>query len=113
MGKFRHFLTECSARHMSTLLFPDKNLSKCQWIFKNLGVCIDIVKIRFGIANGKIPSFFDRVICPSVCRTSFRPYVRPSVFRFRMITSENINGLSPSLACALILWRSGLSLLMG
>ena len=46
-------------------------------------------------------------------RTSVRQsYVRPSVFRFRMITS-NISGFSPSLVCALILWRSGLGLLMG
>ena len=35
--------------------------------------------------------------------------VRPSVFRFRMI---NIDGFSPNLVCALILWRSGLGLLM-
>ena len=37
-----------------------------------------------------------------------RPWVRPSVFRFRMITWVNINGFSPNLVCALILWRSGL-----
>ena len=45
----------------------------------------------------------------SVCLS----YVRPSVFRFRMITCVNINGFSPNLVCALILWRSGLGLLMG
>ena len=28
-----------------------------------LGMCIDIVKIWFGIANGQILSVFDRVIC--------------------------------------------------
>ena len=39
--------------------------------------------------------------------------VRPSIFRFRMITSVNINGFSPNSVCALILWRSGLGLLMG
>ena len=39
--------------------------------------------------------------------------VRPSVFCFRMITWVNINGFSPNLVCALILWRSGLGLLMG
>ena len=45
---------------------------------------------------------------------SVRPsVVRPaSVFRFRMITWININGFSPNLVCALILW-SGLGLLMG
>ena len=44
--------------------FPDDNLSKYQWIFTKLGVCIDIVEIWFGIANGQISSIFDGVICP-------------------------------------------------
>ena len=35
-------------------LFPDDNLSKHQWIFTKLGMCIDIVEIWFGIANGQI-----------------------------------------------------------
>ena len=39
--------------------------------------------------------------------------VRPSVFRFRMITRVNTNGFSPNLVCALILWMSGLGLPMG
>ena len=47
-------------------------------------------------------------------RPSVHPSViRPSVFRFQMITWVNINGFSPNLVCALILWRSGLGLLMG
>ena len=33
---------------------PDDNLSKHQWIFTEFGMCIDIVKIWFGIANGQI-----------------------------------------------------------
>ena len=48
-------------------------------------------------------------VLPSVRQTS----VRPPVFRFRMITWVNINGFSPNLVCVLILWRSGLGLLMG
>ena len=44
-------------------------------------------------------------VCPSV--------IRPSVFRFLMITWVNINGFSPNLVCALVLWRSGLGLLIG
>ena len=40
-------------------------------------------------------------------------YVQPSIFRFRVITWVNINRFSPNLVCALILWRSGLGLLMG
>ena len=44
--------------------FPDDNLSKLQWIFTKLGVCIDIMEIWFGIANGQILSNFYGVICP-------------------------------------------------
>ena len=83
--------------------FPDDNLSKHQWIFTKLGICIDIVKIWFGIANGQISSIFDGVICPR----------HTHIFHFQMITWLNINGFSPNLVCALILWRSGLGLLMG
>ena len=45
-------------------LFPDDNLSKHQWIFTKLGMCIDIVEIWYEIANGQISSIFDGVICP-------------------------------------------------
>ena len=48
---------------MPIFLFPDDNLSKHQWIFTKLGMCIDIVEIWFGIANGQISSNFDGVIC--------------------------------------------------
>ena len=41
------------------------NLSKHQLIFVKLGMCIDIVEIWFRIANGRISSIFDRVICPN------------------------------------------------
>ena len=44
--------------------FMDDNLSKHQWIFIKLGVCMDIVEIWFGIADGQISSIFDAVICP-------------------------------------------------
>ena len=37
--------------------------------------------------------------CPDLC--------------FHMITSIKISGFSPNLVCALILWRSGLGLLIG
>ena len=42
--------------------FPDDNLSKHQWIFTKLGMCIDSVEIWFGIANGQILSNFYGVI---------------------------------------------------
>ena len=48
--------------------FQDDNLSKPQWIFTKLGMCIDIVKIWFGIANGQILSDFYAVICPRHAR---------------------------------------------
>ena len=40
--------------------FPDDNLSKQQWIFTKLGMCIDIMEIWFGIAMlmGKFRQFF-------------------------------------------------------
>ena len=64
MGKFRQVLTELSARDTTVFPFLEDNLSKCQWIFTKLGMCIYIVEICFGIANGQISSIFDRVICP-------------------------------------------------
>ena len=48
----------------------------------------------------------------SVCLFVCQSYVCPSIFHFRMITSVNINGFSLNLVCALILWISGLGLLM-
>ena len=38
----------------SVFSFLDDNLSKCQWIFTKLVMCIDIVEIRLGSANGQI-----------------------------------------------------------
>ena len=76
MGKFRRSFTELSARDTPIFSFPDDNLSKHQWIFTKLGMCIDIVEIWFGIANGQISLKFDRVICPR----------HAHVFFFRAIT---------------------------
>ena len=59
-------------------------------------------EIWFGIVNGPISSIFDRVIC----------LIFPN-FHFWMITLVHVNGFSPNLVCALILWRSGLGLLIG
>ena len=54
---------------ISTCVFsvPDDNSSRYQWIFTKLGVCISIVDLWFGIANGQISSVFDsylHVTCP-------------------------------------------------
>ena len=58
------FLTELSACNTSIFSFPGDNLSKYQWVFTKLSICIDIVEIWFGIANGQILSILNRVICP-------------------------------------------------
>ena len=47
--------------HSSVIPFPDDNFNKCEWIFPKLGVCIDIMEIWIGIANGQIFSIFDKV----------------------------------------------------
>ena len=58
------WLSMCPSVCPFVVLFPDDNLSKYKCIFTKLGVCIDIVEICFGIANGQILSVFERVICP-------------------------------------------------
>ena len=65
-GKFRQILTELSARDtpIFSFSFPNDNMSKRQWICTKLDICIDIVEIWFGIANGQIMSNLDGVICP-------------------------------------------------
>ena len=78
-------------------------MSKYQWIFIELGLCIDIVEIWFWIANWQILSIFDRVICLQDIHT----------FCLGVITSINLSGFSSNLLYALIMWRSGLGLLMG
>ena len=63
-------------------------------------MCIDIVEIWFGIANGQFSSIFD----------SYLPTKHP-YFTFRTITCVNLNRFSSTLICAftaLILWRSGI-----
>ena len=78
--------------------FPNDNLSKHEWIFIKLDMCIDFVEIWFGIANEQTSSNF---------------YETGPYFCFRMITWINVRGFSPSLVCALILCSSSLGLLMG
>ena len=49
----------CPSVYLSVFFsFLDDNLSKQQWIFTKYGLCIDIVEIWFGIANGQILSNF-------------------------------------------------------
>ena len=49
--------TELFAHDMSVFSFLDDKFSKYQWIFKKLGVCIDIVEIWFKLM-GKFCQFF-------------------------------------------------------
>ena len=64
MGKFGQFLTELFAPDTSIFSFQDNNLSKFQCIVTKIDMCIFIVEIWFGIANGQILSICHRVICP-------------------------------------------------
>ena len=86
----------------SVLSCPDDSLSKCQRIFTKLSVCIDIVEIWFGVVNSQFRQFLTEL---SACNMLYS--------HFQMITLININGFSPNLVCALILWRPGLGLLKG
>ena len=58
-----HVGRPCVVRPSVRFSFPDDNLSKHQWIFTKLGMCIDIVEIWFVIATGQISSIFDGVNC--------------------------------------------------
>ena len=60
MGKLRQFLTSYLPTTRPYFRF---RASKYQWV-SPLGMCIDIVEIRFGIANRQISAIFDRVVCP-------------------------------------------------
>ena len=71
IGKFCQFLTELSAQDTSVFSFLGDNFTKYQWIFTQLGVCIGIIDIYFGIANGRIFSIFDRIICLQHIHTLF------------------------------------------
>ena len=62
MGKFSQFLAALSDRDRSVFSFPNDNFSMYERIFTKLGVCIDIVEICCGIADGQICQLFT-VIC--------------------------------------------------
>ena len=65
-------------------------------------MCIDIVEIRFGIANGQILLVVDGVTFPRHARI----FVPDN-------NKLNISGFLPNLVLALILWRPSLGLQMG
>ena len=63
MFLFSDLSVHLSVVRPSVFLFLDDNLSKHKWIFTKLGMCIDIVEICFGIANGQISSNFYGATC--------------------------------------------------
>ena len=66
--------------HLSVFSLQDDNLSKYQWIFTKLYMCIDIVEIRFGIANGQISSIFCSLgLCPQRAYGVTQSFVSASV----------------------------------
>ena len=82
------YLSVCCTSIHPYFHFLDDNLSKYQWFFTKLGVCIDIVEIWYGIVNGQVSSIFD----------SYLP-VTGQYFHFQMITLVNVNGFSLNLVC--------------
>ena len=58
MGKHCQYLTQLSAHVTFVFSFLHNNISKYQWIFTKFGICIDIVKVWFEIANTQISLIF-------------------------------------------------------
>ena len=54
-----HWLSVCLSVCLSVFSFPDDTMSKCQWIFTKLYMCIDIVEIWLGLLMGKCLSALD------------------------------------------------------
>ena len=52
---------------LSIFSLADYDFSNYSWIFTKLGMCIDILEIWFGSANGKISSIFRIVTCTCIC----------------------------------------------
>ena len=58
-GRALWFHVGCLCVHPSvSFSFTDDNLSKHQWIFTKLGMCIDIVEVWFGLLMDKFRKFF-------------------------------------------------------
>ena len=110
MGKFHQFLTELSACNMSIFSFLDDNLRvnfngfspNMAWAF--------ILQPGLELLMSQFCQFFGRVTCPQHIVFSFQDN---NLSKSQRIFTVNLNGFSPNLTCALILWRSGLGLLLG
>ena len=71
MRKFCQFQTELSAHHTSVFSFLDDDLSKCQWIFTKLGMCIDIEAIWFGLQMGKLHQLLTELSAPHMIMAGY------------------------------------------
>ena len=71
MGKCRQILTELSARDRPIFSFPDDNLSKHQWIFTKLGMCIDIVRSALVLLMGKFRQILTELSARDTPKFSF------------------------------------------
>ena len=61
------FDRDICSRLIHIFKFRDDKLSKYQWIFTNLGKCIDIIIDLLGIASGQISLNFDKSYLPTSC----------------------------------------------
>ena len=88
-----HSSVHLSSIHPSIFSFPDNNLSKYEWILTKLSMCIDIVEVWFGFANGQILS----VLCYmwgiySGRVLSFHIFISFSNVRISMMRSYSLLG---------------------
>ena len=82
-------------------LFPYYIFIKYQWIFTKLDMCIDIVEIWFGIANGQILSTFDRVICQLLTELSARHMIVAGYYHFTFLILKVFSFDESSCICLL------------
>ena len=59
----RRSVSQSNVRPLDRISFPDDNLSKHQWIFTKLYMCINFIEIWDGIANRQISAKLT-VNCP-------------------------------------------------
>ena len=83
-------------------LFPDNNLSKCQWICTKFGMRIDIIEIWFWIVHGQILSISTElsalhmsVFCFQAIKSKYQwtsTFTKPDMFIYIVIWFGITNG---------------------
>ena len=82
-----HVSVQPSVIHLSIRIsFPDDNLSKHQWIFTKLGMCVDTVEIWFRIANEQNLSIFDIIL--SAGHTFIFSFLDDNLSKFQWIFTK-------------------------